>query len=156
MIKISKIMIKQSRRKLAIALCLTGLSFSAFAEIYKWTDEQGNTHYSDIKPKNTSSQSLKIKTNTNTASATDPIQASKELSERNEADLEAKAKKLQEETQKRELEAQCEAIRDNIKTIEENSRIRITENNETRYLSPEEIAEKKAKFEADLAQFCKP
>ena len=137
----------------AILLCL---AFSSHAEIYKWTDKDGNTHYSDIKPNQANSETLKIKTNTNSKETKSPLQANQELTERNQTALEKKAQQLKDETQKRELDAQCEAIRSNLKTMEENSRIKITENNETRFLSQEEIDTKKAKFQQDLQEFCAP
>lgn len=136
------------------ATVLLCLSTQISAEIYKWTDENGNTHYSDIKPNQANSETLKIKTGTSSKETRSPQEASKELTERNQAALESKAEKLQKETQKRELEAHCEAIRSNLKTMEENSRIKITENNETRYLTPEEISEKKAKYQQDLQELC--
>lgn len=137
----------------AILLCLT---FPSHAEIYKWTDENGNTHYSDIKPNHANSETLKIKTSKSRPETKSPQQANQELTERNQAELEAKAQQLKDDTQKRELDAQCEAIRNNIKTMEENSRIKITENNETRFLSQEEVEAKKAKFQQDLQEFCTP
>lgn len=134
-----------------LLVCLSPLSS---ADIYKWTDENGNTHYSDIKPNQTKSETLKIKTGTGNKAAQNPQEASQKLDELNQTELESKAQRLKENTQKRELDAKCEAIRNNLRTIEENSRIKITENNETRFLTQEEIAEKKAKFQQDLQEFC--
>ena len=141
---------------LIIPTILLCLAFSSHAEIYKWTDENGNTHYSDIKPNQTSSETLNIKTSKSQKETKSPQQASQELTERNQTELEAKAQQLKEATQKREREAQCETIRSNLKTIQENSRIKITENNEIRYLSEEEIEARKAKYQQDLLEFCSP
>lgn len=144
-------------QKISIILSTTLLlcyGIQSSADIYKWVDENGNTHYSDIKPNQTNSETLKIKTSKSIKPPQNPQEASQQLEERSQTELESKAQKLKEDTQKRELQAQCEAIRNNLRTIEENSRIKITENNETRFLTQEEIAEKKAKYQQDLQEFC--
>jgi hypothetical protein len=138
----------------AIFALLLGASLPTQAEIYKWVDDNGNTHYSDIKPNQKNSERLKIKTGSYQKETRDPVAASQELTDQQQSQLEAKAEKLQKETEKRQLDAQCEAIKANLKTIEENSRIKITENNETRFLTSEEIEQRKAKYRQDLKDFC--
>ncbi len=124
------------------------------AEIYKWVDKNGNTHYSDIKPNETSSEKLKIKSSNSSKEQTRPQSAALALDERKSKELEAQAEKLKSETQKRELNAQCENIRNNLKTLNENSRIKINEDGKVRQLTQEEIEAKKQSYLEQLNTIC--
>ena len=50
------------------------------------------------------------------------------------------------ETQKREQISQCQNTKDNLKTLQENSRIKTNENGKIRYLTAEEIDQKKQSY----------
>lgn len=139
---------------LTLASTISALSISAEAEVYKWTDKNGNTHYSDIKPNEIKSQKLNIKTSGPSQQANSPSASVDELEKNKAKSLEQKAEKLQNESRKSETEAQCQNIRDNLKTIAENSRIKINENGETRFLSPEEIESKKATLNKQYTELC--
>ncbi len=41
--------------------CLIVHLSSAYAEVYKWVDDQGNIHYSDKKPENETIEQIKLK-----------------------------------------------------------------------------------------------
>ncbi|HCW89719.1 MAG TPA: DUF4124 domain-containing protein, partial [Marinobacter sp.] len=53
-------------------------------------------------------------------------------------------------------QAACETARSNLKIIERNSRIRVEENGEQRFLSPEEISQKKQEFRTMVDENCGP
>jgi len=112
-----------------IFLCCISFQIGATG-VYKWIDENGNTHYSDIKPNNTQSKTIKIRTNSLSSPRQPPEEQAKTLAESKERELELKAKKLQTEKQQQELDSKCEAIRSNLKTVIENSRIKIEDNGE--------------------------
>ena len=61
-----------------------------------------------------------------------------------------------EEARRKQREANCATARSNLDVIDRNARIRIEENGEQRYLSPEEIAEKRAEFERIAEENCGP
>ena len=144
-----------TRKLLIITLTLFSISGSLYAgKVYKWTDENGVIHYSDIKPTNTSAKSLKIKTGKSNNSRSSAQEQTKKLDETKTQQLATQAQKLQEETNKRENDARCQAVRDNLLKFKENSRIRINENGELRYLSPEEISAKTSEFEKILKDDC--
>ena len=149
---------KQLKSSTISSICFTaillGASFYSQAEVYKWSDKHGNTHYSDIKPNDTQSKKIKIKTHQPTTPTTSPQTAAKELSNRQAEALKEKSEKLKTATEKRELNAKCEAIRSNLKTLQENSRIKVNDNGETRFLTPEEIAEKKQSYTEKLSEHC--
>lgn len=46
-----------------LLLFLGSLSFTATAEVYKWTDAQGQVHFSDKKPKQHKAETVTIKVN---------------------------------------------------------------------------------------------
>lgn len=53
---------------LAVSFCLSLYAFDATAEVFKWVDENGRTHYGDAKskPQNQASKTLDIQLNTYT------------------------------------------------------------------------------------------
>ena len=59
-----------------------------------------------------------------------------------------------EEARRKQREANCETARTNLKLIQQNSRIRIEEEGELRYLTPEEIEEQKQQFEKIAEENC--
>jgi len=135
-----------------LAITLTPLACQA--EVYKWTDNNGNTHYSDLKPNEISSEKLNIKTNKPNETRTSPQNASQMLDEKKSKELQAQAKRLSSETQEKELNTQCENIRNNLKTLQENSRIKVNENGKIRYLNPTEIEDKKQNYIQQLNDQC--
>ena len=50
-------------KNVLLTLMLLVFSCSAYAGIYKWTDKQGNVHFSDRKPKDYEPESLNLKIN---------------------------------------------------------------------------------------------
>lgn len=134
---------------LLLTLSLTSPLTSAEG-VYKWTDEAGVIHYSDKKPNDVDAKNLKIRGHKTPSSAVSDAAMEQQKS----TQLEAKAQALQESTAARENDAQCQAIRDNLKKIQENSRVKINDNGELRYLSPEEIEEKKNGYQDMLDKHC--
>ena len=139
----------------AIVLCLSFSSANLFAGgVYKWTDDSGTVHYSDKKPKDGNAESLKIKagkTKGSRASAQAQINA---LNEKQTQKLAAQAQNLKEDTFKRENDARCQVLRNNLKKFAENSRIKINDDGNLRFLTPEEISEKKEQYEQTLNKHC--
>jgi len=140
-----------------ILMALILSPFLCNAEVYKWVDKNGNIHYSDIKPNETSSEKLNIKSSTTNNTSKDrasPQSSAQTLDEKKSKELEAQAERLKTDTQKRELSSQCENIKTNLKTLQENSRIKINENGQIRYLNPEEIEEKKQAYQTQINTQC--
>jgi hypothetical protein len=124
------------------------------AEVYKWTDENGAIHYSDIKPNKGSSEKLNIKTNNPSQERASPQSSAQALDQQKSKELQAQAERLKSETQNREQNSQCENARDNLKTLQENSRIKINENGDIRFLTPEEIEQKKQSYIKLISEQC--
>ena len=148
---------RTSFTKIAPLFFVTSLMFSApnHAEnVYKWVDEEGRIHYSDIKPNKNNVEEFKVRGNKNTSKGESVFEKTADLDARKQEELENKAEALQANTERRQQDARCQAIRDNLKKMNENSRIKIMENGETRFLSPEEIDERKNSYQEMLESSC--
>jgi|TARA_R110001599_G_scaffold2854_2_gene15376 hypothetical protein len=135
-------------------LILTCATTSSYAEVYKWTDKSGNTHYSDIKPNEVVSEKLNIKTTNSTQARTSPQASAQRLDQTKAKELQAQAERLQSQAQNKETKTQCQSIRDNLKTLQENSRIKINEDGALRYMTPEEIENKKQEYLQQINNQC--
>lgn len=148
-------------------LLLAALSFHAQAEVYKWVDADGSIHYSDIKPND--KNATRIKTQTGQSSNTSDAETEPNESDASSSNPQARAQALDEQMKtqqdvadrqaemdkaKVEQDEKCATIRENLKKMEENSRIRIDDNGQVRYLSAEEIIEKKKNFQKMLDESC--
>ena len=148
-----------NRKTLMLTLLMTvapGMAMSA--SVYKWTDENGITHFGDRQPVGASSETVNVRSGTSSGAATSRSSPQKRLGElqeqqQNEADREKET--AVEAARRKQREANCESARSNLTVIESNARIRIEEDGEMRYLSPEEIAEQKEKLEEIAAENCK-
>ena len=70
--------------RLFVAIVTLALSATATAEIYKWTDANGNTHYSD-KPPTRAAQVLDIKSQRTDPELIARLNAAKEEQQRDQA-----------------------------------------------------------------------
>lgn len=140
--------------KLCAFIIITSFaSHTSSAEVYKWVDEHGNTHYADKKPNNTESKSIRIQSNKGAQRSSAQNQANA-IDEKAARAMQAQQEIAQEDARKKEIEAKCATIRENLKIINETSRIRVVEDGNTRYLTPEEISAKKTRHEEQIKEFC--
>jgi hypothetical protein len=133
------------------AVLFTGIPLAQAAQdYYKWTDENGVTHYSARKPHNQAAEVISIKTgqrvavpapsqrSTSTGPSTETARQSSGGSGGNLKDPE-----------------RCKNAQDNLETMRSNARVRMREENgEIRYLSEEEKAQKIQEFEKAMAESC--
>jgi hypothetical protein len=144
-----------TRKSFAIFIIFTALSSSLLAsDVYKWTDAEGTIHYSDKKPSDISSKNMKIKTSKSTNTRISAQEQAQKLDETKSQQLATQAQKLQDDTVKRENDAMCQTLRDNLVKFKENSRIKINENGETRFLTPEEINTKTTEYNKIIEDKC--
>ncbi|WP_096281565.1 DUF4124 domain-containing protein [Marinobacter sp. LV10R510-11A] len=131
-----------------------GMAMSA--SVYKWTDENGITHFGDRQPVGANSETVNVRSGTSTGGNNRPSAQQRlgELQEQQQADAEKKQETTVETARRKQREANCETALSNLKIIEDNARIRIEENGEMRYLTPDEIAEKRNKLEEVTAENC--
>lgn len=126
------------------------------ASVYKWTDDEGVTHFGDRQPTGRDAESVQIRSGTSSR-VTSPRSAQEqlgELNERQEAEGEKKQASAREEAQMKQRQANCENARQNLKILNSNARIRVEEDGEQRYLAPEEIEEQRQRFQEIVDENC--
>ena len=151
-----------NRKILALAIVLAAIpAFTAAQSVYKWTDENGVTHFGDRQPTGKQSESVSIRTGKPSGPGTEsaPMSPQQKVQQITEQEAEnsknQKARAVEKAREKQRL-ANCNTARTNLEIMEKNARIKITEKGEQRYLSTEEIAEKKAQFEKIAEENCGP
>lgn len=143
---------------LLLSIFLATGAMTAHAEsVYKWTDENGVTHFGDRQPTGKKSESVNVRSGTShsngseKSSPQDKVRAMDKAREEQQASTQEARK---EEAEAKQRQKNCEMARDNLKTISSHARIKITENGEQRYLSPEEIEQKKNEFQEVVERDC--
>lgn len=129
------------------------------ASVYKWTDENGITHFGDRQPAGSNSETVNVRSGTSSAASNNrpsPQERLGELEEQKRKEAEREKDSAVEAARRKQREANCETARSNLKVIQNNARIRIEENGEMRYLTPEEIDEQRKKLEEIAAKSCEP
>ena len=147
------------KREYAFFIASTILISSSFptfihaGKVYKWTDENGTIHYGDKRPEGTKTETLRVEPHNSSARASpqDQLKALEEQQER----ASMTANELKKEDQAKEhTQERCEQAKSNLLTIENNARIRIEENGELRYMTPEEITTKKDEMSKIVEDAC--
>ena len=145
-----------NRRILALAVVVMMFPALSMAEsVYKWTDENGVTHFGDRKPTGKKSESVSIRTGKKTSSPRQSAQEQVEQLEENQASAEedAQVKKV-EEARRKQRAANCRTAQTNLSLLQTGSRVKVQENGEERYLSQEEIQQKRDEFEKVAEENC--
>jgi hypothetical protein len=141
---------------LATLLALTP-ALGIAQSVYKWTDENGVTHFGDRQPAGKQSERVSIKTGRPSGdSRQSPRERLDEMEEQQRQARQRADESAAERARRKQREAACETARSNLKIIERNSRIRVEENGEQRFLSPEEISQKKQEFRTMVDENCGP
>ena len=149
-----------NRKILTLTLLLAvvpGVAISA--SVYKWPDENGVTHFGDRQPTGSKAERVNVRSGTSTDASGNrqsPQERLQNLEERQSEEAEQRQESAVEQARRKQREANCATARSNLELIERNARIRIEENGEQRYLSQEEIAEKKAEALRIAEENCGP
>lgn len=145
-----------NRKILTLAVLLvTAPAMSSAASVYKWTDEEGVTHFGDRQPSGQQSESVSIRTGKRSESnRQSPQEQVKALEEQESEQAERKEESAAEEARRKQREANCETARSNLSILKRNSRIRVEEDGEQRYLAEDEIEEQRKKFEEIAEENC--
>jgi hypothetical protein len=153
-------------RYLPLALALFVLP--AWADLYKWTDENGKVHYSDQPPPGDAKQTQILKEAKSAAAAPSaggaesaataktPAEQEMEFRKRrlDAAEAEAKAKKEAEATE--EKKRNCERANAQVASLQRGGRIsRAGPNGEQIYMSDEEIAKELGNARKVADSWCK-
>ncbi len=111
--------------------------------IHKWVDENGNVHYGDSPPVAAKTESISVQ-----SAPSNPGKALPRLSTE-EADVASG------DVSNDQAESICESARNDLDIISNSTRIQLRQTDGTlRYLSPDEVDQRKAKAEAEVDRFC--
>jgi hypothetical protein len=115
--------------------------------IHKWVDDKGNVNYGDTPPTKTTSQNVSVQ-----SAPSDPGKALPRLSSPEDSDQAADAKQ---EVSVEDTSQFCASAKADLDVINTSDRIQLqAADGSLRYLSEEEIAERKASSQAEVARFC--
>lgn len=133
---------------LGLGLTLMCLSSNTLAkDFYKWQDADGVTHYSSQPSKEYKSVKVRASNIRDAETTADSLPASPDTKE--ETASTASARPEQSKDPER-----CATAQQNRKTLAENSRVRIQDGEEYRYLTPEEIQQQIDLAEQTIADEC--
>ena len=145
--------------RILFAAALLLVTFNAMAEVHKWTDANGNVHYTQQPPPKMKSETVEID-----AAAVDTDVAALKLENRVAADKEA-AQAQQAAVQKAERDARSERIRkSNCRIAEQNlenfnnlprARVKGTDG-EYRYLNDAQRQQQLSAMTATMKSYCSP
>lgn len=139
-------------RYLICALLLASLPLQA-GTIKKWVDEDGNVHYGDSPPVSAKTESIRVlSAPSNPGKALPRLGDTSSEDTANGGDAGGDPGKVPAD-QAREA---CDAATEDLRVIRSSSRIRLkAADGSTRYMTTEEIQQRKEQAEADIKQFCK-
>ena len=136
-------------RYIICALLLTALPLQA-GSIKKWVDEDGNVHYGDSPPVSAKTENVHV-----LSAPTNPGKALPRLSIPDGSDASGGGGDSG-EVPADQARVACDVAKEDLRVISSSSRIRLkSPDGTTRYMTTEEITERKAQAEADAKRFCK-
>ncbi len=142
-------------RLLTVALLAGLISSSVWAakNYYKWVDEDGVTHYTTRKPLNVEAEVISVSTGLPRDDSGQEVKVDDEPASTGTSSTQTKtaaAAPVDDKDPER-----CEAAQKNLKIINENARIRERqEDGTTRFLTPEEIDQRKKQAEKAIEESC--
>lgn len=151
------------KKTLAIALLILITPFPATAEdFYRWTDESGNTHYTQNPPPGVDAQPVDIRTRSpKPQPRTDQGDNSQSDSEDDQEDGQQSAEpKEEKERPDKEAVAEakrrnCERAKEALQTLANNARVQVKDDDgQRRYLSPEEKEKQRKRYETMRDENC--
>jgi len=124
--------------------------------VYKWTDADGVTHFGDRQPTGTQAEQISVRSGQSNLvnSNSSAQQQLNELEQRQRAASEESRAVDAAATRQAQRKTNCDAAQQNLEIISKNSRIRITENGEQRFLTPDEVSQQKQTYEDIVEQNC--
>ncbi len=140
------------------SLLLASLSVQA-GDVYRWVDEQGNVHYSETPPPGQQAEQTGVRTRT-TGTGISPQTVDEAAPERPDDDAEsdeatAEGAPEQDPEVLAEIRRQnCERAREGMETLDSYNRVRVEEDGEQRFLTPEEMEEQRERLQGIIDENC--
>lgn len=145
-------------KQICLAIATLLMTFTVHAQIYKWVDENGQTHYSQQPPASGEAQQIDVPP----PPPVDPEAAQEEVEElieqqeaAEQAEQEAREQAQQEAEQQAIREENCRIARQNLEQYQNNPgrRVMDEEGNVTR-LREEDRQQKMQEFQQQIDEFC--
>ena len=133
---------------LLLALCGNVMA----AQVYKWVDAQGVTHFGAQPPQGQQVETVNTVTAPAKPAAT-PQSVEQEEAEADQSSIDRKVKQ-QVATQEAERKRYCETMRTNLAQLQNNPRVRVEDNGETRRLTEEERQSRINETRDKIAENC--
>ncbi|PFG51766.1 uncharacterized protein DUF4124 [Marinobacter sp. LV10R520-4] len=142
-------------KKMALILAMAPAMVNS-AAVYKCTDADGVTHFGDRQPTGTQAEQISVRSGQSSFVNTTPSaqQQVNELEQRQQAASEESRVADAAATRQALRQTNCDAARQNLEIISNNARIRVSEDGEQRFLTPDEISLQKQKYEEIVEQNC--
>jgi len=143
---------------LALGVLLTAMPATSLmaGSVYKWTDENGVTHYGDQQPRGKSAEQMRVKPGTsgmhfgNNRKEKDNQGADNAEAGSGNADQAAEKARAEQA-----LRSACQTIEYNLNLVKRGGRIKApSEDGEVRYLSSEEINQKRDELSKQYEEQC--
>jgi hypothetical protein len=147
-------------KRLILAALVLALAPAAFAQLYKYTDKDGKTVYTDQPPANTDTKQLKVQPGPPPAPAAAPaktaLEKDKEL-DKGRKESKDSAKKADDEAKRAaDAEERCNTAKGNYQVYNDGQRLmKRLPNGERVFLEEAEVAAEKEKARAVMEQACK-
>ena len=141
---------------LAMAMATAPAAASATA-VFKWIDADGVTHFGDRQPTGIQAEQISVRSSpssfvNNNLSARQRVN---ELElEQQQTAREASRAVDATATRQAQRKTRCDTVQQNLGIISNNARIRITEDGEQRFLTPDEVSQQKQAYEDIAGQNC--
>ena len=139
-------------RYLIYLMLLASMSLNA-GTIHKWVDDEGNTHYGDAPPVTAKTEGVRVQ-----SAPSNPGKALPRLSspDSSQATAGGSGGGVQNETvPEDQARVACEKAQEDLRIINNSNRIKLrSADGNTRYMTSEEIEERKTQSEADIERFC--
>jgi len=134
-------------------ILLVSMSLNA-GSIRKWVDEEGNIHYGDSPPASAKTEGVRVQPAPSNPGRALPRLGSSGDSESDDNATNAAAGSGEVPADQAKLA--CDKAQEDLKVIGNSDRVMLKSGDgSTRYMTTEEIAERKTRSEADVKRFCK-
>jgi len=142
-------------RYLIYLTLLASTSLNAGA-IHKWVDEKGNVHYGDAPPVAAKTEGVRVQSAPSNPGKALPRLSSPGDSESADSNPSTTTAVNENDIPEDQAKIACDQAKEDLEVIGRSSRIKLrAADGSTRYLSTEEIEERKQQSEADIERFCR-
>ena len=134
-------------------MLLASMSLNA-GSIHKWVDDEGNVHYGDSPPAKVKTEGVRVQSAPSNPGKALPRLSTKSTAE-NKDTSSTGSPTGDAEVPEDQAKIACDNAREDLRIINSSSRIKLRNTDgSTRYMTTEEIEERKTQAEADVERFC--